>query len=138
MEAKEICMNCKAHCCSIGGPLLTENEREIILGAGHPDKFVRRGEFYTIQQGMAGHCAYLNADFSCSIYNERPIVCKTWPFMVVLNDGKRQYIRGADCPLEPTLSIEKELQARSDLEKLSESHIRALEDWSNQTGYKSK
>lgn len=71
---KRVCLTCPSPCCTI-------------LAAGLTDEEVRSGRFRTEgpdQHGNYylarpyGRCAYLTADNACSIYQDRPAVCRNY------------------------------------------------------------
>jgi len=105
----ETCRKCGAYCCNLGSVTVTAEERNRILDAGHPNRFVKVGlDRYDIKSGPDGRCAYLKDDNSCGVYEERPAFCRIWPVNVELKDGKLAF-SVFKCPLYPELS-EKDIE----------------------------
>lgn len=98
------CHDCGGKCCKMGGPNFTEPEMKRVLAAGHQNFFYEaRDKIYELNSRADGSCPYLNEDLSCSIHNEKPLICLAWPVFPNYS-GKSQKIMLADCPLTKELS----------------------------------
>lgn len=97
-----VCKNCKASCCKLGGPDFTREEMEKVLKAGHPNYFVELSPNHFELRSKNAICPYLFKDHSCSIHNQRPYMCKSWPIHTE-HDGERKYVLIA-CPLAALLT----------------------------------
>jgi len=79
MSNIDICKKCRASCCKLGGADFTLLEKNIVLKAGYPDFFVKINDNHYELKCTGGICPYLTKENSCSIYNFRPLVCKSFP-----------------------------------------------------------
>lgn len=139
VDYEKICTDCGAHCCKIGGPLASREEVEAVINAGHTNHFMELGEFFVVRPvAENGPCPYLDEKNRCTIYEVRPVVCRTWPDIVVIKDGRREYLRGKECPLAEHLAEEDSEKSRVRLKVLSPRQIEAMETWSNICGYKAR
>lgn len=94
-----ICKKCKALCCTLVLPPVTEKERNAILEAGFTDHFTYIGNgTYTIKPTDHGKCPYLTFDDSCKIHQVKPNLCRIWPVIPRYKNNKRGCIV-VKCPL---------------------------------------
>ena len=104
-----VCKQCKAFCCTIVRPLLTEKEKHDILEAGFKDYFIKvKNGVYCIKPGENGKCPYLKNEYSCEIHRVKPELCRIWPVVPRYKNNKRSCIV-IKCPLFSYIS-EKEIQ----------------------------
>ncbi|MBS3156938.1 YkgJ family cysteine cluster protein [Candidatus Woesearchaeota archaeon] len=104
-EMFKICKKCGAKCCKLGGADVTNQEREIILSAGHTDHFVKIDSDHYEMKSKGSICPYLKEDNSCGIYHVRPIACRCFPIHPEFNNNKKEYLL-ALCPLGKVLPKE--------------------------------
>lgn len=103
-EYLNTCTKCKSFCCTLFLPPVTTQERQDILDAGNTDHFIKLSDdIYQIKTDSTGVCPYLSKDYSCTIQDIKPKLCRIWP--VIPHDKYDK--RGAiviKCPLFPMLS----------------------------------
>jgi uncharacterized protein len=82
------CTKCGA-CCTGAPGFVWVNAEEIADLAGHRGmsveefgrKFVRRvGDRYSLIERPGGDCIFWDRAVGCTVYEARPIQCRTWPF----------------------------------------------------------
>ncbi len=107
VDSLKICGKCGAHCCSYGGTTATKEEVDRIIKAGNKDYFEKiTDNAYITRWGKEGICPYLKNN-ACSIHSIRPLLCRTFPALKFIEDGKKQFFI-QKCPLQEKLS-KKEL-----------------------------
>jgi Fe-S-cluster containining protein len=88
------CKRCAILCCKLGGPLLTRKDAEMIEKAGNPVKDFLEPINQNIEDlpiigalktRPDSSCIFLRFDpekncFQCSIYDNRPSLCRLYPF----------------------------------------------------------
>lgn len=112
------CKQCKAFCCTLARPPVTEKERHDILKAGFKDYFIKTEcRIYDIKEGDNKQCPYLKHDYSCEIHHVKPKLCKTWPVIPRYRKSKRDYIV-VKCPLFSYLSEKEIKQAKKEAETI--------------------
>jgi len=133
-----VCRHCKAWCCTLVRPSVTEHEKLAILAVGFNDYFTKiDDDIYIIKPDSNGICPYLKDDYSCKIHQVKPKLCKIWPVIPRYKNGKRDYVV-IKCPLFPQLSKEKLEQAKKEAETISTLIIQHLWDISPETKQKYK
>jgi Fe-S-cluster containining protein len=84
------CTRCGA-CCTGAPGYVWVNEEEIAELAGHlgqsvaafARKHLRRvGDRVSLTERRNGDCVFWDRDRGCTVYEARPIQCRTWPFWV--------------------------------------------------------
>jgi len=121
-----VCNHCKAWCCTLVRPPVTEQEKLDILAAGFNDYFTKdEDDIYTIKPDSNGICPYLKDDYSCEIHQVKPKLCKIWPVIPRYKNNKRDYIV-IKCPLFPELSREELKKAKKKAETISTPIIQHL------------
>jgi Fe-S-cluster containining protein len=114
----EVCNQCKALCCTLLSPPVTEKEKNSILQAGFKDHFTKiRNGVYTIKSIDNGNCPYLKEDYSCEIHRVKPTLCKVWPVIPRYQNNKRDSIV-IKCPLFPLISKKEFQQTKQEVEKI--------------------
>ena len=102
-DPKSVCQECKAFCCRLVTPPVTEKEKQQILKAGFPDFFEKIGtDLYRIKSQDKKRCPYLKKDDSCSIHNVKPELCALWPVVPYYKNKKRGCLI-IKCPLHSYL-----------------------------------
>lgn len=130
------CKQCRAFCCTIVTPLLTTKERDIILQAGYPNRFIKiTKDVYRIQPDSRGECPYLQSDHTCEIHQVKPKLCSIWPVIPRYKNNKRSTIV-IKCPLYTLLSGKELQQAKKEACSISDSVIFHL--WNISTVNKDK
>jgi Fe-S-cluster containining protein len=105
-DPKSVCQKCKALCCRLVTPPVTEKEKQRILKAGFPDYFEKIDtDLYKIKSQDKKPCPYLKKDYSCSIHNVKPMLCALWPVVPQYKNKKRGCLI-IKCPLYPYLPKE--------------------------------
>lgn len=103
---RTICTQCKAYCCTLVVPPVTEKEKQKILKAGFPNYFKKiEKNLYIIQSEHTKKCPYLKEDYSCSIQSVKPNLCKLWPVVPHYKNDTRGCLI-IKCPLYSYLSKE--------------------------------
>lgn len=114
----EVCNQCKALCCTLLMPPVTEKEKHNILKAGFEDHFAKIGDgVYAIKPGDNGNCPYLKKDYSCKIHGVKPTLCKVWPVIPHYQNNKRDCIV-IKCPLFPLISKKEFQQTKKEAERI--------------------
>ena len=105
-EFLNICKECNALCCKLGGTNLTKEEVDKILKAGYKNNFkeITPGIFELVSNND-GVCPYLNEDNSCEIQEVKPIICSCWPVFPEFVNGKVKPIL-VNCKLKRIMSKE--------------------------------
>lgn len=103
LKIKEICFKCGAKCCFLGGPTITEKERDKISKLGFKNVFICQGKFYDLKT-KNDKCPFLENGL-CSVQSAKPLVCKIWPVFPIFRGNKRKFIV-LECPLTKHLSKE--------------------------------
>lgn len=68
---------CKAHCCSLNGILLTQEEAEEFIASEIPIEWHPDLHDHEMRRDADGFCACLDRQTRrCSIYEHRPLTCK--------------------------------------------------------------
>lgn len=99
-----VCSRCKAYCCTLVLPPVTDTERQQILSAGFPDRFEKiKEDLYIITPDSSSKCPYLTKECSCSIHTVKPHLCMLWPVIPSYTNKKRGCVI-VQCPLFPFLS----------------------------------
>ena len=133
-----VCTHCKAFCCTIVRPLVTEKERCDILNEGFDDNFINIGNgIYDITPGKDEKCPYLKPDNSCEIQRVKPKLCRIWPVIPRYKQNKRDFIV-VKCPLFFHLSSQELRQAKQEAETIPLSIVTHLWDMSPETKEKIK
>ena len=133
-----VCQKCKALCCTLVLPPVTEEERKVVLDAGFDNYFTSIGDgIYSINPTDKGNCPYLKSDFSCGIQSVKPKLCKVWPVIPCYKNNKRGFIV-IKCPIYPYLSNEDLEQSKLDAGDISLLVIEKLWDISEDTKKKYK
>ena len=132
----DVCNRCKAYCCTIVRPPVTEKERQDVLNAGFKDHFIDLGnEIYKIKPGKNDNCPYLKNDYSCEIHTVKPNLCRVWPVVPRSRNTKRSCIV-IKCPLYHHLSKGELEQAKKEAEIIPLPIIRHL--WTISPKFKNK
>ena len=114
----EVCNQCKALCCTLLRPPVTEKEKQDILKAGFKDHFTKiRDGVYAIKSRNNGNCPYLKEDYSCEIHRVKPTLCKVWPVIPHYQNNKRDCIV-IKCPLFPLISKKEFQQTKKEAERI--------------------
>lgn len=117
------CKRCHAFCCTIVTPLLTPQERDIILQAGYPNRFIKiTNDVYRIRPNNRGECPYIQSNYTCEIHHVKPKLCSIWPVIPRNNNNKRSTIV-IKCPLFTFLSEDELQQAKKEACAISPSVI---------------
>ena len=105
-EYLDICRECKASCCKLGGTNLTKEEVDRVLKNGFENHFfeVKPG-VYELKAGEDGVCPYLEEDFSCKIHSVKPLICTCWPIFPEYEEGKINHVL-VNCPLAKKMKEE--------------------------------
>lgn len=147
--ALEICQKCKSACCKLGGPDFTKAEMTKVLKAGHKNYFVTISPNHFELKSKKGICPYLTKDNSCSIHDERPLMCKCWPVFLSYKDNDPKYFL-IECPLTRALSKQdiQTMKKQASLipkeiittcfsgSKLTKSNLKLIEDRFNRFKHK--
>jgi len=121
----DICKNCKAFCCKLGGGDFTEKEMLKVLKAGYKNYFSKIGENHYELKSKKGICPYLKKDYSCRIYKVRPIMCKCWPVFINVKKNKKEHII-VQCPLTSALTKEQIKAMKKQANKIDTSMISGI------------
>lgn len=117
------CKGCKAFCCTLVIPPVTEQERKKILKAGFEDYFKYIGNgIYEITGKKNKACPYLQIDWTCKIQSVKPSLCRIWPIIPRIKNNKRSFIV-VKCPIYSYLSREVIIQAKKEAETISTAII---------------
>lgn len=91
IPCKKMHPRCKAGCCKIcpiekeifdrnREKIVEKTVHEILIENPNPEIFDQRGEFvnseYMVPITESTNCCFLNSDYTCNIYEDRPYVCK--------------------------------------------------------------
>ena len=137
-EFLKICKECKAFCCNLVIPPVTEQEKKEILKAGFEDFFIKIGnDIFEMNKDKNKTCPYLNEDYSCKIQHVKPMLCKIWPVIPRNKNNKRVYIV-IKCPVYQYLSKDELNQAKKEAEKIPDNVINRLWNISEKTKNKYK
>lgn len=122
----QVCIHCKAFCCTLVRPPVTQIEKQDILDAGFKDYFIKvKNGIFTIKAAENGTCPYLKNDYSCEIHHVKPKLCKVWPIIPFYKNNNRGYIV-IKCPLFSYLSKNELQQAHKEAEEIPLSIIKHL------------
>lgn len=133
-----VCQKCKALCCTLVLPPVTEEERNAILDAEFRDCFTNICDgIYAIIPGDHGKCPYLKQDYSCEIQPLKPKLCRIWPVIPRYKNNERGCIV-IKCLLFSHLSSEALKQSKKDAETIPLEIIENLWDISHETKEKYK
>ncbi len=121
----EVCKKCKAFCCKLDGPTLTEKEKNKILKAGFKDYFIKIGKGLYDVKTKQQVCPYLKKDYSCEIQKVKPRLCLAWPIIPYYKKGKRFY-EIIKCPLYPYLNKKEIKKARKEASRISIDMIKNI------------
>jgi Fe-S-cluster containining protein len=127
-EFLKICKDCKAFCCTLVIPPVTEQEKEKILKEGFEDHFKYIGNgIYEITKDKNKACPYLQKDMTCEIQSVKPELCKLWPIIPYIKNNKRSFIV-IKCPIYSYLSKEDIIQAKKEAEAISDIVVELIWD----------
>ena len=133
-----VCNKCKALCCTLVLPPITENERNDIIDAGFPDYFTKKANgIYTIKPTNQGKCPYLSHNDSCIVHKVKPQLCRVWPIVPRIKNNKKEYII-IKCPIFPLLSEDDIKNSKKEAEKIPSEIINQLWNISNELKEKYK
>ena len=103
---QSVCYHCKAYCCTLVLPPITNSERQRILDAGFQDHFEKiQKNLFIIKSDSISKFPYLTKNYSCSIHKVKPHLCRLWPVVPSYKNKKRGCVI-IHCPLFPFLSNE--------------------------------
>lgn len=121
-----VCTQCKAFCCTLVRPPITEKEKHDILRARFKDFFIKVEEgIYEIRPRDSDKCPYLKNDCSCEIHDVKPKLCRIWPVVPQYKNKKLSYIV-IKCPLFSYISKKEIQQAKIDAKTIPPQIIRHL------------
>lgn len=94
------CTTCQSKCCHNDLVVMTDKEHERIIAAGHDDHChkitIRNADYYILdyspivyQNDVSLPCPYLGQDKRCSIENEKPHICKSYPMRANFTQNRR-------------------------------------------------
>ena len=107
-DTSDICLECGALCCKLGGVVATKNEVDAIISRGYQNHFIQiSDDVYGMKWGEEGICAYLDEGM-CTIYPVRPLGCRMFPVV----ETNRNDIVLIHCPLSYELSEEKRMERK--------------------------
>ncbi len=110
---EELCFECGAHCCRLGGVIATQNEVDAIIAEGFPNHFISvTQDVYGTDWGADGDCPYLEEN-KCSIYSVRPLGCRMFPVVQTRSNG----IVLVHCPLGVQLTEDEKARRKQLLEQ---------------------
>ncbi|UCD12953.1 MAG: YkgJ family cysteine cluster protein [Thermoplasmatales archaeon] len=131
-----VCNQCKAFCCTLLIPPVTEKEKHNILKAGFKNHFIKiRDDMYTIKSRDNGNCFYLKEDYSCGIHSVKPALCRVWPIIPRYHNNKRGCIV-IKCPLYPLISKTGLKQTKKEAERIPLPIVQHL--WNISTAMKER
>jgi len=103
------CKRCAVFCCKLGGPTLTENDLKRLREVRHEsmdflvhaalDKSEKQ---LVLKQKDDGSCIFLKYDaenkiYVCNIYDQRPSLCRLYPFEFQRTDPYKGMLRLIPC-----------------------------------------
>lgn len=81
------CQRCAVFCCKCGGPNLSSKEVGRLKQSGKHACLSIDSENPSVKNRKDGSCAFLAVDsrqlYRCSIYEERPTLCRIYPFQFI-------------------------------------------------------
>jgi len=89
------CVSCQSHCCGgspVGAPILTPDEMERFKDDSH-----MVSETHARMNRANGVCKWLK-DRRCSIYEERPLECRLYPYVMQWDGKKVSLVLHSGCP----------------------------------------
>lgn len=103
----DTCLKCRG-CCrfsaadSVWTPLLSRNEQEILSGVcpGEPG-MIKNGRLTTVpaKEGAIHYCVLFSPSANtCRCYEQRPLECRLYPFLINSIDGKAFLSVDMNCP----------------------------------------
>lgn len=106
------CRNCNNHCCGSNPhltPVLLPSEEEKFKKYAHCIKTSYR-PVWTLAKKENGNCIFLEDEATrCTIYNERPLECRLYPFLLDFSKEKPDVkLDERFCPRLRTLLADKE------------------------------
>jgi Fe-S-cluster containining protein len=78
LSMEKYCRKCRSNCCSWGKPLISKEERELILLGGYEDVFIKEKDYFRIAVSDDGGCYFLKRG-KCRIQKVKPIGCQIFP-----------------------------------------------------------
>jgi Fe-S-cluster containining protein len=90
------CSICKTHCCGgspVKSPILMFDETERFKNDSYKD-----GDFFRIKRNEQGLCKFLNEQNRCSIYADRPLECRLYPYILNYKNEEISLILHNGCP----------------------------------------
>ena len=118
-KPEDVCFECGAHCCKLGGVVATKKEVDAIVADGHLNHFKQLAEnVYGTDWGTDGDCPYLTNN-KCSIYAVRPLGCRMFPVVQTISNG----IILVECPLGVQLSHRDLVRRKHILSRRSNSFL---------------
>jgi len=106
------CKRCAVFCCKLGGPLVREADLKRIARAGFdPYEFIepirhrhnqQRDVIAVLKQKDDGSCIFLKYNetmdlYECRIYEDRPSLCRLYPFEFILENDETGILRIIPC-----------------------------------------
>jgi Fe-S-cluster containining protein len=91
------CSICKTHCCGgspVKAPVLMPFEMGRFFNYG---KYTKEGAF-RLNRKEDGTCVFLDENKKCKVYNERPMECRFYPYILSYKDDTLQLILHGGCP----------------------------------------
>ena len=118
----------ESHCCYRAPTIvvLPEEHKAIVERTHRPNAFVKESTgFFTIKKAPGEPCPFLTEERLCSVYDIRPIDCRSWP--LTLNraaNPEKQLLEDLDCPpvRRGLLSHKFEKAAQAILSKIPEKY----------------
>ena len=103
----DACLKCRG-CCrfseadSVWTPLLSRNEQEILSGVCHGGPgMIKNGRLATVpaKEGAIHYCVLFSpSGNTCRCYEQRPLECRLYPFLINSVDGKVFLSVDMNCP----------------------------------------
>jgi Fe-S-cluster containining protein len=103
------CEGCPNHCCGKNpylAPILIPSEEEIFVYKSRVVKTPFR-EMRMLNKGFDGICVFLDDKMRCSIYDERPLECRLYPFVLDFEFGIAVRLDKRFCQSLSTLNYDR-------------------------------
>lgn len=134
LSAHLTCTSCTDCCCNRGTPLVTREERDLIVAFSKKNFLVNTGQFFEMNQEPCPY--FLNQ--ACSIQPVKPLVCVAWPVTLKArgaDDFEVVLVRASSCAVSAIVGKDYIREAAAQLQSMPVEYKRATAALTEKFGF---